>query len=125
MIKLLLMKFCRAVAMILILALASSPALAAHCATSFASEAVMTAMHSDGNMSSMMHCQDRAMKKNQSKSNTEHKPCAMGAGCHFAQATPVDSFAKYVLIDSIKESFTRFTPSEKSTDLSPPLKPPA
>lgn len=118
-------RFFRAIAMVLILALASSPALAAHCATSFASESLMTAMHSDGDMSGMTHCQYSAMKKNQSKSSAEHKPCAMGAGCHFAQATPVDSFSKYVFMDATQQSFPRFTPSEKSVDLSPPLKPPA
>ncbi|MBX9677026.1 MAG: hypothetical protein K2V71_10535 [Methylotenera sp.] len=119
------MKLFRTIAIFLILALTTSPALAAHCATSFASESLMTAMHSEGDMSGMMHCQDSAMKKNQSKSSAEHKPCAMGVGCHFAQATPVDSFSKYVFIDSAQQSFPRFTPSEKSIDLSPPLKPPA
>ena len=119
------MKSFRAIAMVLILTLASSPALAFHCATLFASDSVMTAMHSDSDMSGMKHCQEQGMKKDQSQSDNEHKPCPMGAGCHFTQATPVSLITKNVFLDITKQSFPRFTPSEKSVDLSPPLKPPA
>lgn len=119
------MKLFRAITMVLILALASSPALAFHCATSFASDSVMTGMHPDIDMSGMKHCQEKGMKKDYSNSDKEHKPCAMGVGCHFTQATPVSLTTKYVFLDITKQSFPRFTPSEKSVDLSPPLKPPA
>lgn len=125
------MKPFRAIAMFLILVLASSPALAAICATSCASQTIMSSVHSD-DMSGMKNCHEDSMNKNKStpnsehKSNNEHKSCAMGAGCHFTQLTsPADLSSKYVFADSTTISFPRFTPFEKSIDLSPPLKPPA
>lgn len=119
------MKFFRAIAMVLVLALASSPALAAICATSCASQAVMSMMHPD-DMSGMVNCHEGSMNKDKNKASTEHKSCAMGAGCHFTQVTPpIDSSSKHAFADSIVISFPRFVPSEKSIDLSPPLKPPA
>lgn len=111
--------------MILILALASSPALAAVCATSCASQAVMSALH-PSDMSGMKNCHEGSMNKDKSKSNIEHKSCAMGAGCSFTQVIPpIDASSKSVFADSHAISFPRFVPSEKSIDLSPPLKPPA
>lgn len=120
------MRFFRAIAMILILALASSPALAAICATSCASQAMMTSMHANNDMAGMKNCHEGSMNKDKSTSSTEYKPCAMGAGCHFAQVTPpMDSSTKTVFFDSATVSFPKFVPSAKSIDLSPPLKPPA
>jgi len=119
------MKFCRAIAMILILALASGSALAAVCATSCASQALMSSLHLD-NMAGMKNCHEGSMSKEKSKSSTEHRSCAMGAGCNFTQVTPlIDSSTKSVFADSAAISFPRLVPSEKSIDLSPPLKPPA
>lgn len=119
------MKLFRAITMVLILALASSPALAFHCATLFASDSVMTALHPDIAMSGMKHCQEEGVKKDHTESDNDLKPCAMGAGCHFTQATPVSFTSKHLYLDLTKQSFPLFTPSEKSVDLSPPLKPPA
>ncbi len=119
------MKPFRAIAMILILVLASSPALAAICATSCASQSAMASVHSE-NMSGMKNCHEGSINKNKSKPSTEHKSCAMGADCHFTQVTsPADLSSKYVFADSTSISFPRFVPFEKSIDLSPPLKPPA
>ena len=119
------MKFFRSIAMVLILALATSPALAAVCATSCASQAIMSSMHPD-NMSGMKNCHEASMNKDKNKTHTEHKSCAMGAGCNFTQVTPpVDLSTKEVFAISTVISFPRFDPSEKSIDLSPPLKPPA
>jgi|LNFM01.1.fsa_nt_gb hypothetical protein len=125
------MRTIRAIAVFLILVLASSPALAAICATSCASQTVMSSMHLD-DMSGMKNCHEVLMNKNKSKADTEHKSnndhntCAMGAGCHFTQLTPpIDLSSKYVFTDLTSISFPRFVPSEKSIDLSPPLKPPA
>jgi len=121
----------------MIMALATSPALAAICATSCASQSVMStvsAVHSD-DMSGMVNCHEGTMNKDKAnkdkaksdtdKSSTEHKSCSMGAGCHFAQATPVDSSSKYALINSTSVAFFLFDSVEKSVNLSPPLKPPA
>jgi hypothetical protein len=117
------MKSFRAIAMILILALASSPALAAICATSCASHSIMSSMHAD-DMSGMKNCHESSMKKDKQQSN-QHKSCAMGAGCNFTQVTSPITSQKLVFLDTLRASFPSFVPSEKSVDLSPPLKPPA
>lgn len=115
----------RAIAIFLILVLASSPALAAICATSCASNTIISSVHSD-DMSGIKNCHEGSMSKNKSTPNAEHKSCAMGAGCHFTQVTPpIDLSSKYVFTDLTSISFPRFVPLEKSIDLSPPLKPPA
>ena len=119
------MKLFRSIAMILILALASGPALAAVCATSCASQALMSSLHTD-NMSGMKNCHEASMNKDKNKTHTEQKSCAMGAGCNFTQVTPpVDLSTKDIFAVSMAISFPSFVPSEKSIDLSPPLKPPA
>lgn len=118
------MKFFRSIAAILIFALATSPALAAICATSCASGSVMASIHVN-NMDGMKNCHEGSMNKSQQKPGTEHKSCAMGAGCHFSQVTPVESSSKYFFAAIAAISFPGFTPSGKSVDLSPPLKPPA
>ena len=117
------MKLFRSMAVILILALATSPALAAICATSCASNSVMSAMHT-ADMAGMKNCH-QDMDKQQHKSDKQHKSCAMGAGCHFSQATPIDSSARYSFAISHVTIFPSFTTYSKSVDLSPPLKPPA
>lgn len=124
------MKFIRTIAMILVLVLASSPALAAICATSCASQSTISSMNAD-NMSGMKHCHEDSVNKDSKRSsteqsNTEHKSCAMGAGCHFTQVTtPIDLLSKHVFADVATISFPRFVSTAKSIDLSPPLKPPA
>jgi hypothetical protein len=118
-------RFFRTIAVVLILALASSPVLAAICATSCVSHSVMSSMHSD-DMAGMKNCHESTMSKDKpQKSSHEHKPCSMGAGCQYTQVTPIESSAKYVFAPLPAVSFPSFTPSEKSVDLSPPLKPPA
>ena len=119
------MKFFRTITVIMIMALATSPALAAICATSCASQSVMStvsAVHSD-DMSGMVNCHEASMNKDKAKSDmdkssTEHKSCNMGAGCHFAQATPIDSSSKYALINSTSVAFFLFDSVEKSVNLS-------
>ncbi len=119
------MKLFRHIAIVLILALASSPALAAVCATSCASQALMASFHSNS-MSGMKNCQESSVNKDKSTSDAEHKSCEMGAGCHFTQVTPInDSSMQYAFAELSNISFPRFVPFEKSIDLSPPLKPPA
>lgn len=71
------------------------------------------------------HCHESAVKNDQTKSNAEHKSCTIGIGCHFAQALPIETILKSAFSDSARVPFPRFTPSEKTIDLSPPLKPPA
>jgi hypothetical protein len=118
------MKYFRATAMVLILALTSSLALADICATSCASHSIISSMHSE-DMAGMKNCHEGSMNKEKSKANTEHKSCAMGAGCQFTQVTPIVLPAQYVFTASASIAFPSFVPFEKSVDPSPPLKPPA
>jgi hypothetical protein len=73
----------------------------------------------------MPNCHNGSMDKEKPKSNTEHKSCSMGAGCNFSQAAPIDLSSKAVFIDFSSILFPQFNLSDKSVDLSPPLKPPA
>jgi hypothetical protein len=120
------MKLFRSIAMLLIFALVSSPALAAICATSCASQMVMATMHAD-DMSGMEHCQHHSNKnkEDQNKSTTEHKSCTMGASCSFTLVTTLDSSLNYSLADLTSSFLPIYIPTDKSVDLSPPLKPPA
>ena len=119
------MKYLRSIAAVLILVLASSPALAAICAMACASQPASTALHAN-DMSEMQHCHEGSTSTDTSKSSDEHKSCVMGAACHFTQVlSPFDSLSRYVFADSTSVSFPKFVPFEKSIDLSPPLKPPA
>ena len=119
------MKFFRLIAVMLILVLASTPTLAAICATSCASESAMTSL-SSSDMSEMQHCHEDSKGTHTNKPSTEHKSCAMGATCHFTQViSELDSLSRFVFLDLTSESFPKFVPQEKSIDLSPPLKPPA
>lgn len=111
----------RLISVILILAIATGSALAANCVTSYISKSFMTTAE----MSNMPNCHMGSMKKEHSTPNVDHKPCSMGAGCNFSQATPVDLSSKITLNDSTSISFSSFNPTEKSADLSPPIKPPA
>lgn len=117
------LRYIRSISVILILAIAISPAFAANCVASCATKSIMTAVNTE-DMSSMPNCH-KAMEKEKSKLNIEHKSCSMGAGCNFSQATPIDLSSKFVFIDLTSISFPRFNSSEKSADLSPPIKPPA
>jgi hypothetical protein len=109
--------------MILIFALASGPTLAAVCATSCASDTVVSAMHSSE--MSGMKCHEDTQNKPSPHSDAGHKSCVMSAGCHFSQLTPIESSAKLFFTDVNAISFPSFTTSGKSVDISPPLKPPA
>ena len=78
------MKFFRSIAVVLILALATSPALAAVCATSCASQAIMSSMHPD-NMSGMKNCHEASMNKDKNKAavkgvDKQGRPVRTGAG---------------------------------------------
>jgi hypothetical protein len=123
------LKYLRTVTVILILALTTSPTLAAICATTCASKSIMSAVNPD-DMPAMTNChegsmKDKAQSSTEHKSTGEHKSCAMGAGCNLSQAPAIDIASKYALIDSPAILFPHFDFSENSVDLSPPLKPPA
>ncbi len=128
------MKCIRIITVLLMMTLAVSPALAASCAVSCTSKTVMSALSHD-DMSTMKNCHEASNDKSTAQKNSthnhnnqsdaSHQSCTMGAGCHSSQATPTDSSSKCALIASTDISFPRFDSTEKSVDLSPPLKPPA
>jgi hypothetical protein len=119
------MNLFRSIAVMLILVLASTPTLAAICATSCASESAMVSL-SSSDLSEMQHCHEDSKGKHTNKPSTEHNSCVMGTTCHFTQViSEFDSLTKFVFADLTRESFPKFVPQEKSIDLSPPLKPPA
>lgn len=119
------MKSFRSIAVMLVLVLASSPALAAICTISCASQSAMTLLQSN-DLTETQHCHEGSMSKGENTPNSEHKSCVMGAVCHFSQViSEVDSLSKYVFADSTSAFFPKFVPSDKSIDISPPLKPPA
>lgn len=131
------MKYIRILTVFLLMTLAISPVLAANCAATCASKTVMSTISNgnDADMSTMMHCHENLTSKpaadnhhsdsHHDKSDASHKSCPMGVGCHFAQATPTNTNIKHVLVTVSVVSFPSFDSTEKSVDLSPPLKPPA
>lgn len=135
------MKYIRILTVYLIMTLAISPALAANCATSCTSKTVMSTVISSSiatvnpdDMSAMVNCHKDLSAKDAAsiypadgqhdKSDSHHQSCSM-TSCHFSQATPADTLFKHVFIAAISVSFPSFNSTEKSVDLSPPLKPPA
>jgi len=117
-------KYFRAISVILVLALVAGPVFASVCATSCAGKKMMAAADVT-HMSSMANCHEGSMSKGKTKSAPVEKSCNMGAGCNFSQAVSVDSSSKFTLDNISALSFPHFISSEKSVDLSPPLKPPA
>lgn len=131
------MKYIRILTVFLMMTLAISPALAANCAATCASKTVMSILSqgNDAKMATMMHCHENLTSKavannhhsdnHHDKSDVSHQTCSMGAGCHFAQATPTNTNFKHVFATASIVLFPSFDSTEKSVDLSPPLKPPA
>ncbi len=119
------MRFYRAIAMILVLLLASSPTLAAICSTSCDLQSIISSS-AVKDMASMDHCHDNTTSDDTNQSHLDQINCEMGAGCHFSQVVfPIDGLSKFLFADLTEASLPIFVPSGKSTDLSPPLKPPA
>lgn len=119
------MKFFRAIALVLMLALTTSPALAAICAISCASQSIMSIGQSS-DIATVENCHEESMGQENHQPSTKQDRCPMGAGCHFTQVTsPIIASQKIVFLDSNNLIFPKFVPSAKSVDLSPPLKPPA
>lgn len=120
------MKYIRILTVLLTMTLAISPALAANCAASCAAKTVMSAINPD-DMSTMANCHEHANDKDaghHDKSGT-HQSCPMSAGCHFSQALSTDTSLQHVFVAATALLFPNFDSTDKSVDLSPPLKPPA
>lgn len=122
------MKYIRVITVLLSMTLAISPALAANCAASYASKTVMSAINPD-DMSTMANCHEHANDKDATSSHHDksgtHQSCPMNAGCHFSPALSTDTSFQHVLVAATTLLFPSFDSTEKSVDLSPPLKPPA
>ena len=116
------MKFSRMLAAFLVLALASSPALAAVCAASCASPQMQEQVL-ELELSGMdMHDCHQA-DSTQQQPEKEHQNCTM-AGCHFSQVM-FDHDFKHQNPDLIGALLPVFISTAISADQPPPIKPPA
>jgi len=116
------MKFSRMLAAFLILALASSSALAAVCAASCASLLMQEQVLEMASSSMDMHDCHQA-DSTQQQPETEHQNCTM-AGCHFSQVV-FDNDFKHQIPDLISVLQPVFISTAISADQPPPIKPPA
>jgi hypothetical protein len=119
------MKFRQFLTAILILVLASSPALASYCtvACNHAEEfaAISTSQYPE--MMDIDHCHRQAMQHTEKNSADSHDHCNM-AGCH---VTPLAYFPvvpkPFHDLSALKH--LQFVPTAFSADTPPPIKPPA
>lgn len=126
------MKFVRTISLMLVFLIAVSPALANNCMAHCATQSAISSSHVKvltNKMSGMINCheyEDRHFSKSSNNSaDTSHKSCAMGVGCHYSQVLPVLASIKYSPVTIESTLFPKLVSTEKSLDLSPPLKPPA
>src|SRR3989344_3361246 len=129
------MKFVRTIAAVLILAMASGPALAAVCAISCAAADEMmnsvASVHQNASAMTGDHCHRSATDSNKQEpdkhqqSDSENKSCIMAAGCHSPVAVPLVSPLQLPIVDFTSTIHPCFNPSVVCADLPPPLKPPA
>ena len=117
-------KYIRLIVVILILALATTPALAINCIGSCASNSVISGEYSV-KKAAMKNCHDNSVRKSKQNPSAEHKSCSMGTGCNLTQVTSFELYGNNIFTTYSKATFSSFTFSNKSLDLSPPLKPPA
>jgi uncharacterized protein involved in copper resistance len=120
------MKFRQFLTAIMILVLASSPAMAAYCTTACmqAQESAAMSTAQDAEMMDMEHCDHQSMQHTEKKNNTSsHDHCSM-AGCH---ATPLAYFpvVPTQFHDLSALEHLQFVPTAFSADTPPPIKPPA
>ncbi|HEX5538265.1 MAG TPA: hypothetical protein VFX01_00625 [Methylophilaceae bacterium] len=124
------MKLARLLAIVLILVLSSSPAMAAMCAAKCAGGALMSALHepdSAAGNTATAHCehmQDAHDKSTQHQQHAAHKSCSM-AGCHFSVAVPLLPPAQFAAVQFDNSALPYFGPFAVSAELPPPIKPPA
>lgn len=119
------MNFRQLLTAILILILASSPAMAAFCAASCAQEQEYAAASTlqNAEIMDMDHCDHKAMKHTGKEHSKSHANCSM-AGCH---ATPLAYFpvVPTQFHNLSAPEHPQFVPTEFSADTPPPIKPPA
>ena len=108
---------------LLILVLASSPALASYCTTACMQQSAITSTAQDVEMMDMDHCDHQSMQHSEKKSTDAHDHCSM-ADCH---VTPLAHFPAVVtqFHDLSALEHSQFVPVAFSADTPPPIKPPA
>lgn len=117
------MNFRQLLTAILILMLATSPALASYCMTACMQESAAASLSQDVAMMDMEHCDHQSMLHSDKKSTDSHDHCSM-AGCH---ATPLAYFPVLPeqFHDLSAQQHLQFIPTALSADTPPPIKPPA
>ena len=119
------MKLRQLLTAILILVLATSPAMAAYCtaACAHAQESAAMSTSQDAEMMDMDHCDHPSMQHTEKKNANSHDQCGM-AGCH---ATPLAYFPAVspLFHDLSALEHLQFVPVVFSADTPPPTKPPA
>lgn len=121
------MKFIRIIAALLIMVMATTPAMAAVCAIQCADMgAGMAAADVMMNkvMMDMPDCHEHSSAPDTDKTSHNYKSCNM-AGCHIVQMTPLLDRDKPIFAVATDTAFPRADSQAISADLSPPIKPPA
>lgn len=118
------MKFTRILAAILILLMVSSQALASICSTSCMVSEMQSRMTTSANtaVTQSHHCDHQQSHKDQHQS--KHQMCFM-VGCHGMQGAQIEPNATHQAPVFSNPTLPKFTPNGLSTELSPPIKPPA
>jgi hypothetical protein len=117
------MKFVRAISVILILMLATGPALAAACSASCLAAEMQAQMSTDAaGMAGMDHCQHQ--KSSQNQQQTKHGHCSM-IGCQSVSAAQMGEDTSLVAPEFASTALPKFTSFGVSAELPPPIKPPA
>lgn len=120
------MKFIRIIATLLIMLMATTPAMAAVCAIQCADRgADMRAdMAAAKAMMDMPDCHGHSPAPDTDNTSHNFKSCNM-AGCHIVHVTPLLDRDKPVFAVATETAFPRTDSQAISADLSPPIKPPA
>lgn len=125
------MKFIRTIAALLIMVMATTPAMAAACAIQCADmSADMSADRAAAKvmvnkvMMEMPDCHEQPSVPDTDQTSHNHNSCDM-AGCHIVQMAPLLDLDKPVFSVVADTAFPRADSQVISADLSPPIKPPA
>lgn len=121
------MKFIRIIAALLIMVMATTPAMAAVCAIQCAdmgADMAAAKVMMDKAMMDMPDCHEHSPVPDTDQASHNHKSCNM-AGCHIVQVTPLLDRDKPVFAVVTDTAFQQADSQAISADLSPPIKPPA
>jgi hypothetical protein len=118
------MDFKQILAAVLAVMLAISPAMAAYCSTSCAQLELSAASVDSHDMAGMENCHEEHESAPAENTADTHENCNM-AGCHTAASAMIFDASPDQLSFNPDTLRSRFIPKSISTDLPPPVKPPA